>query len=252
MNVWGDSKSSSPLFVGGLNDGPKVINSSIKVRMAYLRKVYTILSVQLALTTVISVFIMLMPAMLEFVIRNQWVLLVNGLAGMFCAFALISKRNEYPTNFYLLGAFTLLNSFTIGILVSLFEMMLVAQAFFLTAVVVVGLTIYTFQTKRDFEWLGGTLYSFLTIAMFAGFIQIFLRSNFIDTVLTVSGACIFSAYIIYDTQQIMKHLSAEEYIIGVINLYMDIINLFVKILKILSMLKNSESSEEKSKKKRRE
>jgi FtsH-binding integral membrane protein len=70
MNVWGDSKSSSPLFVEGLNEGPKVINSSIKVRMAYLRKVYTILSVQLALTTLISIAIMLMPAMLEFVIRK--------------------------------------------------------------------------------------------------------------------------------------------------------------------------------------
>jgi FtsH-binding integral membrane protein len=67
--------------------------------------------------------------------------------------------------------------------------------------------------------------------------------------LTMFGAFIFSAYIIYDTQMIMKHLSAEEYVIGVINLYMDIINLFVKILKLLNTLKEQGEKREKNKRK---
>ncbi len=65
------------------------------------------------------------------------------------------------------------------------------------------------------------------------------------------GAFIFSAYIIYDTQMIMKHLSAEEYVIGVINLYMDIINLFVKILKLLNTLKEQGEKREKNKRKQK-
>ena len=71
-----------------------------------------------------------------------------------------------------------------------------------------------------------------------------------ESLLTMSGAFIFSGYIIYDTQMIMKHLSAEEYVLGVINLYMDIINLFVKILKLLNSLKQNESREEKRNKKK--
>ena len=55
--------------------------------------------------------------------------------------------------------------------------------------------------------------------------------------LAVLGAFLFAAFIVYDTQMIMKQLSAEEYIVGVINLYLDILNLFLEILKILDALK---------------
>jgi FtsH-binding integral membrane protein len=71
-----------------------------------------------------------------------------------------------------------------------------------------------------------------------------------ETIVCVSGAAIFSAYIVYDTHMIMKHLSAEEYIVGVINLYLDIINLFIKILRLLQAMKNQESSNKKDKKKK--
>ena len=71
-----------------------------------------------------------------------------------------------------------------------------------------------------------------------------------ETGLSVLGAFIFAGYIIYDTQIIMKHLCPEEYVIGVLNLYMDIINLFVKILRILNSLKQGENQREKKEKKR--
>jgi hypothetical protein len=67
--------------------------------------------------------------------------------------------------------------------------------------------------------------------------------------LAIVGACLFSGYIVYDTNLIMKHLSAEEYIVGVLNLYLDIINLFIKILQILKALNNND--ENKREKKRR-
>lgn len=75
--------------------------------------------------------------------------------------------------------------------------------------------------------------------------QLFTGNNFSHTILTALGAFIFSVYIIYDTQLIMKHLSADEYIVGVINLYVDIINLFVRILRLLDQLKNDENRKEK-------
>jgi protein lifeguard len=59
----------------------------------------------------------------------------------------------------------------------------------------------------------------------------------IHTTLAVLGAFLFSIFIVYDTQMIMKQLSPEEYIVGVINLYLDIINLFLEILKILDAMR---------------
>lgn len=61
-----DSKTS-PLFASGLGTGPSVLNANVKVRLAFLRKVYGILSVQLSLTALISVAIMVTPAIQGFV-----------------------------------------------------------------------------------------------------------------------------------------------------------------------------------------
>lgn len=67
----------------------------------------------------------------------------------------------------------------------------------------------------------------------------FSQSPVLHTGLAVFGAFLFSAFIVYDTQMIMKKLHPEEYIVGVINLYLDIINLFLELLRILDSMKNN-------------
>ena len=53
-----------------------------------------------------------------------------------------------------------------------------------------------------------------------------------------AGALIFSLYIVYDTQLMMggKHkyaLDPEEYIFAALNIYLDVVNLFMYILMII-------------------
>jgi len=48
----------------------------------------------------------------------------------------------------------------------------VSQAFFLTATIVVGLTMYTLQSKSDFSWLGGILMSLLTVSFIGGLLHV--------------------------------------------------------------------------------
>lgn len=255
-NQFWNSNSSSPLFFEGDKKGESVLNSSVPVRLAFLRKVYGILSVQLAMTTIISGSIMFMPALQYFLMRNSWIMIVNLLANIVVTFPLISKRKEYPTNFYLMGAFTFFNSLSVGLIISQYDALLVTQAFFLTSIIVVGLTMYTLQSTKDFQWMGGMLYSALMVSAIGGFFHIFFRNSIMESLLSVFGAFIFAGYIIYDTQMIMKHLNAEEYVIGVINLYMDIINLFLKVLKILNALNNKGQNQrgegEKKEKRRRD
>lgn len=251
-NQFWNSSSSSPLFFQSDKKGESVLNSSVPVRLAFLRKVYGILSVQLAMTTLVSGFIMLTPSIQLFMVRNSWIMMINILANVVLTFPLIAKRQEYPTNFYLMGAFTLCNSLSLGMIISQYDLLIVSQAFFLTAIIVIGLTMYTLQSTKDFQWMGGMLYSALMVSAVGGLLHIFFRNSAMETMLSVLGAFIFAGYIIYDTQLIMKHLSAEEYVIGVLNLYMDIINLFVKILKILNQLKQGENQREKKQKRRGE
>ena len=110
--------------------------------------------------------------------NNPGFLLLIFLATMVSLLAVYAKRLEYPTNFILLGVFTFFESLTIGTIVSFFDKILVIQAIIITAVIVVGLTMYTFQTKRDFSAMGAGLYAFLCVLIAGGFIQVKRKNNF--------------------------------------------------------------------------
>merc|ERR1712038_2132498 len=175
-----------------------------------MRKVYGLLAVQLSITTLIGAVFLFTPGVKEFV-------------------------QERPA-FLLPAFFTVVEASTVGVLVTFFDQSVVIQAFFLTAAVVIGLTAFTFQTKRDFSNMGAALSTGLMVLILGGFLQIFFGNELTDTAMAVGGALLFSLFIIYDTQMIMTRLSAEEYILATIQLYLDIINLFIEILKILEKI----------------
>lgn len=117
--------------------------------------------------------------------------------------------------------------------------MLLAVA--VTAVVCGALTLFSFQTKFDMTAHGGILFVAAVVLMVFGFLMIFLRGAFpiMRLVYACIGALIFSAYLVYDTQLMMggNHkcaISPEEYVFAALNIYMDIINIFVYMLTILS------------------
>lgn len=109
-----------------------------------------------------------------------------------------------------------------------------------TAVVCLSLTAFSFQTKWDFTAMGGGLFVCLIVFVLFGFLAIFLRGTFpiLNLVYACLGALLFSIYLVYDTQLMMggKHkcsISPEEYIFAALNIYMDIINIFIYILSII-------------------
>jgi FtsH-binding integral membrane protein len=61
----------------------------------------------------------------------------------------------------------------------------------------------------------------------------FFRSPIMELGMALGGALVFSLYLVYDTQQIMRKTSPEEYIDAAIQIYLDIINLFIYILRLL-------------------
>lgn len=80
------------------------------------------------------------------------------------------------------------------------------------------------------------MFAGLIILIIGGFLQVFLQSPIFELLIGFGGAFLFCLFIIYDTKLIMETLSPEEYILATINLYMDIINLFLYILRILQAL----------------
>jgi len=213
-----------------------VAGASKAVRLGFMRKVYSLLAIQLIMTTLIGATLIFTPGVKEMVQANSWMLLPAFLLSFGLLIGLHVKRKEHPVNLYLLAGFTVVEAYTVGVLATFYDQAIVVQAFFLTAAVVCGLTAFTFQTKRDFSNMGAALFTGLIVLILGGFIQMFVGGEITDTALAVGGAILFSLFIIYDTQMIMKRLNPEEYILATIELYLDIINLFIEILKILEKI----------------
>ncbi|NXD92011.1 LFG4 protein, partial [Chaetorhynchus papuensis] len=212
------------------NYGSNVASASVHIRMAFLRKVYSILSVQVLLTTVTSAIFLYSTGVQAFVHERPALLLVSGFGSLAVIVALTLYRHQHPVNLYLLFGFV--NYFFLFI-VSFYDVSIVLQAFILTTAVFLGLTAYTLQSKRDFSKFGAGLFAFLWILIFSGFLRLFFYSETIELVFAAAGALLFCGFIIYDTHLLMHKLSPEEYILAAINLYLDIINLFLHLLRLL-------------------
>ncbi|XP_043463466.1 protein lifeguard 4-like [Leptopilina heterotoma] len=215
-----------------------VHSANMSIRLGFLKKVYGLLSIQLLITVGVgAIFMFSGDPVKEYVFENSWVVFTTCIVTFIILIALHFKRREHPTNLILLTAFTLSESLLIGIVVSLFDALMVIEAFFITFFVVLSLTLYTFQSKKDFSSMGAGLYAGLCVLIVGGFIQIFAQNTILEMTICIAGAMIFSLYIIYDTHMLMHKHSPEEYVLVTVELYLDIINLFLYILRILAAAK---------------
>lgn len=78
-----------------------------------------------------------------------------------------------------------------------------------------------------------------SVAVMTGIVGIFIPfSSTFSLVYAIGGTLLFSGYIVYDTYLINRRLSPDEYIMGAISLYLDFVNLFLSILRLLSSLQD--------------
>eukprot|EP00927_Polykrikos_kofoidii_P058694 TRINITY_DN5337_c0_g1_i3.p1 TRINITY_DN5337_c0_g1~~TRINITY_DN5337_c0_g1_i3.p1 ORF type:complete len:260 (-),score=43.81 TRINITY_DN5337_c0_g1_i3:30-809(-) len=212
----------------------------LEVRLHFRRKVYGILSAQMVLTISIASCFMFYKPLLNFATHNltgrmvQFAIFVPTVCVLCCMSA---NKNEVPANYVLLSIFTVLISIDIGIVCALFMKaglgMDIFQAFAITGFVFLSLTAFVSCSKRDFSWMGGFLFVGLNGLIFVGFLGFFFPGLTSSLFYSYAGAIIFSGYIIYDTWRIEKVFGPDDYIIAAIELYLDIINLFLYILQIL-------------------
>ena len=110
----------------------------------------------------------------------------------------------------------------------------------LTLAMTVGLTVYAFTTETDVTVHGGIL--FILGSLFLGLIivGIFVQSTIFSIIVSSLGCLLFGFYIVYDVQLILgtksEMFSLDDYIVAALSLYIDVINLFIQILELVSLL----------------
>ncbi|GFZ14059.1 bax inhibitor-1 family protein [Actinidia rufa] len=147
-------------------------------------------------------------------------------------------QQKHPLNLIILGLFTLCLSLTVGVSCANTDGRIVLEALILTSAVVASLTGYTFWASKkgkDFSYLGPILFTSLFTLFLAGFIQMFFFPLGSTSVAIYGGisAVIFSGYIVYDTNNLIKRFTYDEHIWASVTLYLDILNLFLAILRVM-------------------
>jgi len=218
--------------------GVAVIDCDADIRLAFIRKVYSILLVQLVATALVSLG-MSHPVVTGFMQQHGWIIWIPMLGSFASLAGVYWKRHQHPANLILLGLFTMFEAMMIGTVTSYYESRIVLQALFITMGVFVGLTIFTFQTKWDFSYLGPFLFAGIMGLLTATLVGIFLPYNAnVDLFIAGFSVLLFSGFVLYDTQQIMKRLSVDEAILASLTLYLDFLNLFLSVLRVLNNQNN--------------
>ncbi|XP_067112219.1 glutamate receptor, ionotropic, N-methyl D-aspartate-associated protein 1a (glutamate binding) [Osmerus mordax] len=224
-------------------DNEEFTNSGFEdktIRQAFIRKVFMVLTVQLMVTTsFVAVFTFVDDAKM-FVRRNPWTYYVSY-AIFFVSLIVLSCcgdfRRKHPWNLVALSILTLSLSYMVGMIASFYDTETVIMAVGITSVVCFTVVLFSLQSKYDFTSCRGVLFVCLIVLLLFSILCIFIRHRILHIVYASLGALLFTCFLAVDTQLLLGNkklaLSPEEYIFAALNLYTDIINIFLYILAIV-------------------
>ena len=141
------------------------------------------------------------------------------------------------TLFYL---YSFVNGLTLSVIFAVYDMGTIFYAFFATAILFGGLSLYGYYTKKDMTKAGTILTVALIVGLIVSIINLFIGNTLLDIVLDWVMLLVFSGLTIYDMnkiknmQEIIEYDSEKLYIYGAMELYLDFINIFIRILSIFA------------------
>ncbi len=202
-----------------------------------------ILCAQLLITAVLVVASVSSASYRNFIATHTFLYIVALVASIICMYALACYQElarTVPINYILLAVFTVCEAYAVSAMTSMFTTEGVINAAILTASIVIGLTVYAFTTKTDFTYAGGLLFMVSSGFIFMMLLGMFFNSNMFNLIMSFIGACLFGLYLIYDTQLIIggegraAQYSIDDYIMAALNIYIDIIQIFIEILRLIA------------------
>jgi len=203
----------------------------LEERMAFLKKVYGLLSISVLLAAGASWTTLNNEPFLRVVAGNYILFIILEFAVIF--FAMWARKKE-TMGLVALFSFTILTGITTAPVLLAYSGSTVTNALFLTGLIFAGLSFYVIVSKRDFSFMGGMLTTGLIVLIVGGLLNAFIfKSSGMSFLYSAGGVFLFSGFIIYDTFNILKRYPTDEYISATLSLYLDILNLFLMLLHLL-------------------
>ena len=212
----------------------------------FVRSVYNWMALGLGLTGFIAFYVSNSPNLIKLIFGNQILffgLIIGELALVFYLSARVQKiQASTATALFILYA--ALNGVTLSFIFLIYTQSSIVSTFFICSATFVTCSIYGMVTKRDLTSFGGFMAMGLIGIIIASVVNMFIRSSGMSMIISYIGVLVFVGLTAYDTQKLKRMALAQPSdleagvvrkgaIMGALTLYLDFINLFLMLLRIL-------------------
>ena len=152
---------------------------------------------------------------------------------------LLFLRKSPGLNVALLFIFTFLTGITLvpllGLVLARQGVGAIAQAFGMSTIVFGVMSIFALKTKADLANMGKMLFISLIVVVICSLVNLFLGSPMFQVLIAGAAVVLFSLFVAYDTQNIVRGLYADP-VQAAVSLYLDFLNIFVSLLQLFGIL----------------
>jgi FtsH-binding integral membrane protein len=213
---------------------------------SFVRSVYNWMCIGLALTGFIAYYVSTNQQLVNLIVGNPILFFGLIIAELAMVFALSGwvERMSPATATGLFVGYSALNGVTLSVIFRAYTEASIFSTFFVCSATFACCSVYGWTTKKDLTSWGGFLTMGLIGIIIASVVNIFIQSNAMTMILSYIGVIVFVGLTAYDTQKI-KNLALTQpvdadgsvvrrlAIVGALTLYLDFINLFLMLLRIL-------------------
>jgi len=212
----------------------------------FIRSVYNWMAIGLGITGLVAFYISNSETMLRLIFGNQLIffgLIIGELALVFSISARVHKmRASTATSLFMLYA--ALNGATLSAIFLVYTRSSITSTFFICAATFIASSIYGMVTKRDLTSVGQFMFMGLIGIVIASVVNLFIRSSGVSLIVSYIGVIVFVGLTAYDTQKLRTMALTQPAgidgatlrkgaILGALTLYLDFINLFLMLLRIM-------------------
>jgi len=214
------------------------VEESRMMRAEYIAKTLYTLSIQLFFTFGSLILVSNVDVIKEYFIKNMGEMSGIGMIGSFVVlFWMIGTTHQ--TSFQL-GLFTIFQTLALCSISILFNYTALISVIGLTLAITTGLAITAYFSERISNNTEQMMFNGLTILLVCGLMNLLFENQMFQTIELFAGTLLFAVYILLDVQRtidrnISPNCRKDIHIMACLNIYLDIINLFIRLLQIYSL-----------------
>lgn len=209
------------------------------------RNVYTWMTLALVITGAVAMYMAKSMTLLSMIMQNSllfWGILIAELGVVWYLSARI-HRISFTSATLLFILYSILNGATLSMIFLIYTMSSIATTFFVTAGTFGVMALFGYVTKKDLTRLGSLCFMEIIGIIIASLVNIFLQNSMMEMIISYIGVLLFVGLTAYDSQKIKRLLMQDGVeinettqkiaLLGAMTLYLDFINLFLYLLRIL-------------------